>query len=93
VGALSIEGLKGITYKDKVNGGVEATEESAELLVSSEIDRVYANVSGTVIIKDSGTPIFKIDRTNLEDVVVWNPYDKAAGMADFGPDDGYKNMS
>ena len=36
---------------------------------------------------------FKITRDLLSDVVVWNPWvEKSKGMADFGPDDGYKSM-
>lgn len=36
---------------------------------------------------------FRVVRDNLDDVVVWNPWvDKAAGMGDFQPKDGWKNM-
>lgn len=36
---------------------------------------------------------FEFIRDNLDDVVVWNPWiEKSAGMSDFGPKDGYKNM-
>ncbi|KAJ6176648.1 hypothetical protein N7485_003562 [Penicillium canescens] len=38
-------------------------------------------------------PLFSITREALNDVVVWNPWiEKAKGMADFGPDEAYKNM-
>jgi glucose-6-phosphate 1-epimerase len=34
-----------------------------------------------------------VSRDNLAQVVVWNPWvDKAEGMADFAPKDGYKQM-
>jgi glucose-6-phosphate 1-epimerase len=37
--------------------------------------------------------VFEIVRDNLEDAVVWNPWiEKAKGMGDFSPKDGYKNM-
>lgn len=89
---MGVEGLKGIQYKDKVTAS-EATEENAELAIVSKVDRVYANVSNTVVVKSSGNPLYRVERTNLEDVVIWNPWEDAVGMADFGPDDGYKNMS
>ncbi|CUS08596.1 unnamed protein product [Tuber aestivum] len=92
VNNLTVEGLKGTNYKCKVTQS-EAVEEAVELPINSEVDRVYANVPGTVQVKDRGQAIFKIDRTNLEDVVVWNPWDGARKMADFGPEDGYKDMS
>ena len=38
-------------------------------------------------------PLFSIVREMLPDVVVWNPWiEKAKGMADFSPDDGYQRM-
>lgn len=88
---MSIEGLKGIQYKDKVTKS-EATEESPELSITSEVDRVYANVPGPVLVKSGGNPLYRVERSNLEDVVVWNPWKGCASMADFGPSDGYKNM-
>lgn len=37
--------------------------------------------------------LFSITRDGLGDVVVWNPWiEKARNMADFGPDEAYKNM-
>lgn len=92
--SLTIEGLKGCQYKDKVSQA-EALEESSELSVSSEFDRLYANVPNTnpTLVKSAGKTLFTVQRTNLEDVVVWNPWQGAKGIADFGPEDGYKNMS
>ncbi|KAI5816011.1 galactose mutarotase-like domain-containing protein [Pyronema omphalodes] len=90
---LGITGLKGVSYKDKVEGGAEATEERDELTVASEVDRVYANVPGTVVVKEEGRALYTVERENLADVVVWNPWtDAAKNMGDFGPDDGHMNM-
>jgi glucose-6-phosphate 1-epimerase len=37
--------------------------------------------------------LFTMQRENFKDVVVWNPYvEGAAGMSDFEPKDGWKNM-
>ena len=36
---------------------------------------------------------YEVTRDMLADVVVWNPWiEKAKGMSDFGPEDGYKQM-
>jgi glucose-6-phosphate 1-epimerase len=41
----------------------------------------------------SDRPLFSVSLEALNDVVVWNPWvEKAQGMADFAPADGYKNM-
>lgn len=43
--------------------------------------------------REAGQDRFTVVRDNLADVVVWNPWtDKAAGMADFAPKDGFRNM-
>lgn len=46
-----------------------------------------------IVSSSDDKPLFSITRESLTDVVVWNPWiEKAKGMADFGPDDAYKNM-
>jgi glucose-6-phosphate 1-epimerase len=64
--------------------------------ITGETDRVYTPAKGPahpIVVSDSGKARFRIVRDNLDDVVVWNPWaDKAASMADFAPDAGYKNM-
>jgi glucose-6-phosphate 1-epimerase len=68
------------------------TEESTSVAIAAEVDRAYENVPGTVSVDAGGKTLFKVERSNLADVVVWNPWEGASGMADFGPADGYKNM-
>lgn len=46
-----------------------------------------------VTVVEGGKTSFSILRDNLANVVVWNPWtEKANGLADFTPKDGYKNM-
>lgn len=46
----------------------------------------------TSIVQDRKSRV-DIQRDNLVDSVVWNPWiEKAKGMSDFEPKDGYKNM-
>ena len=60
----------------------------------SEVDRVYTvPAEQPITVSEGSEPRFEVTRDMLSDVVVWNPWvEKAKGMADFGPDDGYKNM-
>lgn len=67
------------------------------MAITEETDRVYQGLDSEVPIivslASDGKPLFSITREALTDVVVWNPWiEKAKGMADFGPDDAYKNM-
>lgn len=42
---------------------------------------------------EGGSTAFSLVRDNLKEIVVWNPWtEKAAGMGDFEPNDGFKNM-
>lgn len=90
---ISVQGLNTLTYKDKTQGGKDVTETSDDITISKETDRAYKSVPGSVVVKDNGKPIFTVDKQGLEDIVVWNPYDTASKMSDFGPADGYKQMS
>ncbi len=84
----------GTTYIDKVLDATEHQESSSALRITSEVDRVYQSVKqDTTSILEGGKSRLDIVRDNLVDTVVWNPWrEKAAGMSDFAPADGYKNM-
>lgn len=82
---------------DKTQGGAAITETSEAVEINKETDRVYKALDPKVPIivstASDDQPLFSITREALTDVVVWNPWiEKAKGMADFGPDEAYKNM-
>ncbi|KAF8468892.1 galactose mutarotase-like domain-containing protein [Kalaharituber pfeilii] len=90
---VAVTGLNGVTYKDKVQGGATITEANTNVTITGETDRVYAQVPGEVIIESDGKPMYKVVRTDLDDVVVWNPWKEAASkIGDFRPEDGWKAM-
>ncbi|KAM7206989.1 putative aldose 1-epimerase [Rhypophila sp. PSN 637] len=101
ISSVSITGLGSATYIDKV-GGVSPpqTQSASELAISGEVDRVYTPKDGAsptevvpVTVVEGGKTKFTIVRDNLSNVVVWNPWiEKANGLGDFEPKDGYKNM-
>jgi D-hexose-6-phosphate mutarotase len=91
--AISVGGLKGLSYLDKVAGFVEKTETSDALRISSEVDRIYQNTTGTVEILDPrlGRKII-VEKQGSDSTVVWNPWiAKAQQMSDFG-DEEYERM-
>ena len=93
VTAISITGLKGLSYLDKVANFVEKTETNDALRIASEADRVYQNSTGTVEILDPrlGRRI-RIVKEGSASTVVWNPWTtKSRQMPDFG-DEEYERM-
>ncbi|OAQ76002.1 aldose-1-epimerase [Purpureocillium lilacinum] len=96
INSVEVTGLENSPYTDKVDGAKAKTEGSSAVTFSGETDRVYTPAKGPkhpVVISDGGRPRFRIVRDNLDQVVVWNPWtDKAAGMGDFTPKDGFRNM-
>nr|KMM68900.1 aldose 1-epimerase family protein [Coccidioides posadasii RMSCC 3488] len=96
ISKIRVQNLQSKTYVDKVRNAEAFTESSPALAVEGEVDRVYQSLDPKVpivIASESDKPIFSITRESLNDVVVWNPWiEKAKGMADFAPDEAYKNM-
>ena len=90
---VQVHGLKGNLYVDKVNDSKEFKEEGDNVSIAGEVDRVYKNVNGDVFIQDTQTnKKLVIERENLDDIVVWNPWiGKAKSIGDL-PDDGYKHF-
>lgn len=72
----------------------EHQQSSHELRISGETDRVYKDIKqDTTSIVQDGKPYLDVQRDGVHDSVVWNPWiEKAKGMGDFEPKDGYKNM-
>ncbi|KAI5458089.1 galactose mutarotase-like domain-containing protein [Mariannaea sp. PMI_226] len=95
ISSVSVSGLENSEYIDKLDNLATVTQ-SGDLTFSGETDRVYTPVNGPthpVIVSDGGKQVFKVVRDNLDQVVAWNPWvDKSAGMKDFSPKDGWKNM-
>ncbi|KAK5992916.1 Glucose-6-phosphate 1-epimerase [Cladobotryum mycophilum] len=96
ISSVKITGLEDSPYHDKIDGVKDKNQASDPVTFSAETDRVYTPPNGPkhpVIIQDASGTRFRVVRDNLDDVVVWNPWtDKSAGMADFQPKDGWKNM-
>ena len=91
--AISITGLKGINYLDKVDNFSHKTETADALKISSEVDRVYLDATGLVeIIDPTLHRKIRIEKSGSSSTVVWNPWiAKSLQMPDFGNDE-YKQM-
>jgi len=91
--AVSISGLKGARYLDKVANFAEKTEPDDAIQISSEVDRIYLNTPGAVEISDSRLRRkIRVEKQASLSTVVWNPWSaKAQQMPDFGTEE-YQRM-
>ncbi|KAI0391310.1 galactose mutarotase-like protein [Xylariaceae sp. FL0594] len=92
---VEVTGLDESDFIDKVDGA-KTKSQSGGITITGETDRVYtpsASPTTPVVVKEGDSVAFTLVRDNLKDVVVWNPWtEKAAGMGDFEPKDGFKKM-
>lgn len=93
VTAISISGLKGLSYLDKVASFLEKTEAGGAIRIASEVDRIYLNSTGPIEILDPrlGRKIV-VAKQGSASTVLWNPWiAKSRQMPDFG-DEEYEQM-
>jgi glucose-6-phosphate 1-epimerase len=85
VRAVSITGLQGTTYIDKVRQGQQFRQDQP-LAIDAEIDRIYLDTTATVDVMDPGLQrTLRVAKSGSSATVVWNPHiAKAKAMADFG---------
>jgi len=93
IGAVSITGLKGTRYLDKVAGFTEHTEPNDNIAITSEVDRVYMDTAAAVEIRDGKLRRkIRVEKEGSAATVVWNPWiAKSKTMSDFG-DEEYREM-
>ncbi len=93
IAATTIAGLKGVSYLDKVANFAKKTETDEAIRITSEVDRVYLDATGTVDIRDARLGrVIRVEKKNSSSTVVWNPWiAKAQQMPDFGNDE-YQQM-
>ncbi|KAI9319100.1 galactose mutarotase-like domain-containing protein [Dichotomocladium elegans] len=92
IAAVSVAGLSGVSYIDKVENGAKSAEARDVITIASEVDRVYCDAPDKLQINMGGSEAVIIEKFGMRDTVVWNPWiDKSKAMGDFG-DDEYKSM-
>lgn len=99
ISSVRIEGLSGLTYKDKLYNYESFKEERSVIdSINCEVDRNYINIPGPVKLHSSNGSLqissnfsdlgnFRSE-TFLNILVVWNPWiEKAKAMADFADEE------
>jgi glucose-6-phosphate 1-epimerase len=86
---VSVAGLEGATYVDKVDGGTRKTQPDEPVTIGAETDRLYLDTGTAVTLADRvlGRSI-RLEKTGSRSTVVWNPWvAKSRAMPDFGDDE------
>jgi dihydroxy-acid dehydratase len=85
VGAISVEGLEGGDYHDKVDNFARKTQRGA-VAFAGEVDRVYVDTAAECVIVDPGLGRrIRVAKSGSQSTVVWSPWtDKAQQMGDMG---------
>lgn len=93
IAEVSIRGLKGVTYLDKVENFAQKTETADAIRINSEVDRIYLNTTAAVEILDArAARKIRVEKQGSNSTVVWNPWiAKAQQLPDFGGDE-YQQM-
>ncbi len=93
IGAVSVGGLEGCAYWDKV-GGSSLKKQEGEIRFSGETDRVYIDTSAECVIRDEKLKRrIHIAKSGSHSTVVWTPWiEKANKMGDMGQPDGWREM-
>jgi D-hexose-6-phosphate mutarotase len=86
---VSIEGLAGVTYSDRVGTPHTETEGAAPIRITAETDRIYLNTQSTCVVRDPGWQRrLVVEKSNSNTTVVWNPWiAKAKALTDFGDEE------
>lgn len=83
---ISIDGLHGCTYADKLTNYQIKSEQNPTLFITEPTDRIYFDNSAHLDLIDQGLgQTTRIEKQNSETTVIWNPgEERAAEMADLG---------
>jgi glucose-6-phosphate 1-epimerase len=86
---VSVAGLEGAAYMDKVDGAKRKTQTGALITIAGETERLYLDTEAAVTLMDPslGRRI-RVEKTGSRSSVVWNPWvAKSRAMSDFGDDE------
>ena len=86
---VEISGLRGCAYRDAAAGNAIEQESSNVVVIRGEVNRVYRNVAGALMLREPGRSL-GINADNLPDVVIWNPGAERS-IVDL-PDNGWEQM-
>jgi glucose-6-phosphate 1-epimerase len=92
IAQVQVLGLDGTTYIDKVDNQ-QVKPQSGAIAIASEVDRIYQDVSGELMIQDSVlNRRIRILSTGNKTAVVWNPWIEVSAKSGDLTDDAYNRF-
>jgi D-hexose-6-phosphate mutarotase len=88
ISAVSVHGLEGAAYLNFAEGdnGVPKSAESFPIRINRETNRTYCGTTATVEIRDENLKrIIRVEKSNSQSTVVWNPWTTQKLPDDFDP--------
>ena len=83
ISEVQVSGLSGKTFTDKLSGSHSAVETSEKLEFVTAFDRVYQDTPCRLELTDSSLKRqFIIEKENMADSVLWNPWENGNAMSD-----------
>jgi glucose-6-phosphate 1-epimerase len=74
-----------LRYRDCVSGAVDCLESASLLRIEGEIDRIYANATAPLELRQADQTTY-IGQTGFSDTVIWNPgAEKGSELGDLEP--------
>ena len=97
ISEINVTGLEESPFIDKLSvekDGGHREPDGEPITVSAEIDRIYRNLSGPIVLHDrKSTRTIEINHEGATNAVVWNPWiDKTIALGDMGTPDAYRTM-
>ena len=87
---ISLTGLEDCLYLDQLTG-LQARQQG-DLLITAELDRIYADTAADIHVRDPGGSGLLIQRSGSNSVVVWNPWQAKAKRLSHFPEQAYQQM-
>jgi glucose-6-phosphate 1-epimerase len=86
VGAISVLGLGGSSYVDKVADGERRRQADGPLRIVGEVDRVYGSGGPVTLVDPGSRRSLRVEASGAASTVVWNPGpEKTRALSDMDP--------
>ncbi|MDQ7989311.1 MAG: D-hexose-6-phosphate mutarotase [Candidatus Dactylopiibacterium sp.] len=86
-----LEGLRGQTYRDLLDGGTEHVESGTFVAIERETTRLYLETANPLLLREARKSL-GINAENMPDTVVWNPWEVTCATIGDLPANGFRRF-